>query len=110
MQVQQAGRPLNVVIVGSWYVNPGWRLVDRAGQPASYPGIAADYRRAFATLEGLPCDIFLGAHAAYFGMQAKLARINAGARENVWIDPAGYRAALAEREQAFETELKRQEN
>jgi metallo-beta-lactamase class B len=110
MQAKQAGRSLNVVIVGSWNVNPGWRLVDRPDLPASYPGIAADYRRTFATLKGLQCDVFLGAHGAYFGMLAKLDRIKAGARENVWIDPAGYQAAMAEREQAFETELKRQEN
>ncbi|HMH30491.1 MAG TPA: subclass B3 metallo-beta-lactamase [Steroidobacteraceae bacterium] len=110
MRVTEAGRPLNVVIVGSWNVNPGWRLVDRPDQPASYPGIAADYRRTFATLKGLQCDVFLGAHGAYFGMLAKLDRIKAGANENVWIDPAGYQAAVAGREQAFETELKRQEN
>jgi metallo-beta-lactamase class B len=109
LQEKEAGRPLNVVIVGSWNVNPGWRLVDRLDQPASYPGIAADYRRAFATLKALQCDVFLGAHGAYFGMLAKLDRIKAGARENVWIDPAGYQTAVAEREQAFETELKRQE-
>jgi metallo-beta-lactamase class B len=110
MQVKEAGRSLNVVIVGSWNVNPGWRLVDRPDQPASYPGIAADYRRTFATLKGLQCDVFLGAHGGYFGMLAKLDRVKAGARENVWIDSAGYQAAVAEREQAFETELKRQEN
>jgi metallo-beta-lactamase class B len=110
MQVKEAGRPLNVVIVGSWNVNPGWRLVDRPEQPASYPGITADYRRTFATLKGLPCDIFLGAHGVYFGMLAKLDRIKAGANEAVWIDPEGYQAAVAEREQAFESELKRQEN
>jgi metallo-beta-lactamase class B len=109
MQVKQAGRPLNVVIVGSWNVNPGWRLVDRPDQPASYPGIAADYRRTFATLKGLQCDIFLGAHGAYFAMLAKLDRIKAGAKDDVWIDPAGYQAAVAEREQAFATELERQE-
>jgi metallo-beta-lactamase class B len=110
MQVKQAGRPLNVVIVGSWNVNPGWRLVDLPGQPASYPGIAADYRRTFATLKGLQCDVFLGAHGAYFLMLEKLDRIKAGASEAVWIDPSGYQAAVAEREQAFETELKRQEH
>jgi metallo-beta-lactamase class B len=110
MQVKEAGRPLNVVIVGSWNVNPGWRLIDRPDQPASYPGIAADYRRTFATLKGLQCDIFLGAHGAYFAMLAKLDRIKAGAKENVWIDPAGYQAAVAEREQAFQTELERQES
>jgi metallo-beta-lactamase class B len=110
MQVKEAEHTLNVVIVGSWNVNPGWRLVDRPEQPASYPGIAADYRRTFATLKGLQCDVFLGAHGAYFGMLAKLDRIKAGADEKVWIDPAGYRAAVAERELAFETELERQEH
>jgi metallo-beta-lactamase class B len=110
MHMTEAGRPLNVVIVGSWNVNPGWRLVDRPGQPASYPGIAADYRRTFATLKALQCDVFLGAHGAYFGMLAKLDRIKAGANENVWIDTRGYQDAVAEREQAFEKELKRQEN
>jgi metallo-beta-lactamase class B len=110
MQVKEAGRPLNVVIVGSWNVNPGWRLVDHADKPASYPGIADDYRHTFAVLKDLPCDIFLGAHGAYFNMLGKLARIKNGAKENVWIDPKGYRAAVAEREQAFAAELKRQED
>jgi metallo-beta-lactamase class B len=110
LKEKEAGRPLNVIIVGSWNVNPGWRLVDRPSQSASYPKIADDYRRTFALLETLPCDIFLGAHGAYFGMLAKLDRIKAGAQENVWIDPQGYRAAVAERKQAFEVELKRQEN
>jgi metallo-beta-lactamase class B len=110
LQVKEAGQVLNAVIVGSWNVNPGFRLVDRAEQPASYPGIAADYRRTFMVLKGLPCDLFLGAHGAYFGMLEKLARIKVGATENVWVDPTGYHAAVAEREQAFETELKRQEN
>ena len=110
LKEKEAGRSLNVVIVGSWNVNPGWRLVDRPSQSASYPKIADDYRRTFALLETLPCDIFLGAHGAYFGMLAKLERIKAGAHENVWIDPQGYRAAVAERKQAFEAELKRQEN
>jgi metallo-beta-lactamase class B len=110
LQVKDAGRTLNVVIVGSWNVNPGFRLVDRPGQPASYPGIAEDYRRTFSKLAGLPCDIFLGAHGAYFGMLAKLDRIKSGAQENVWIDHPGYMAAVAERQQAFEAELKRQQD
>ena len=103
------GKPRDVVIVGSWNVNDGFRLVDRPGHPASYPGIAADYQHTFAVLKTLPCDIFLGAHGAYFDMPAKLERMKAGADQSVWIDPAGYRAAVAEREQAFLTELQRQQ-
>ncbi len=110
LRVQEGGRPLNVVIVGSWNVNPGFRLVDRPGQSASYPGIAEAYRRTFAVLKALPCDVFLGAHGAYFDMLAKLDKIKSGATGDIWIDPQGYRAAVAEREQAFQTELKRQEN
>jgi metallo-beta-lactamase class B len=107
MRAPLNGRIRDVVIVGSWNVNPGYRLVDRPGQPASYPGIAADFARSFVIWKGLPCDVFLGAHGDYFAMQAKLAQ--AGAGESVWIDPEGYRAAVAERQQAFEAELKRQQ-
>jgi metallo-beta-lactamase class B len=107
MKVQQGGKTLDAVIVGSWNVNPGFRLVDTRGQPASYPGIADDYRQTFAVLKKLPCDIFLGAHGAYFNMTAKLAKVPQGG-ESVWIDPAGFRAAVAEREKAFEAELRKQ--
>ena len=108
MKVKQNGKTLDAVIVGSWNVNPGFRLVDKAQQPASYPGIAADYRKTFALLKKLPCDIFLGAHGAYFNMLDKLER-SEKTGESVWIDPQGYRAAVAEREQAFETEFRRQQ-
>ena len=99
-----------MVIVGGWYVNPGYRPVDRPGQAASYPGIAGDYERTFAVLKNLPCDVFLGAHGMYFNMLEKLSKVRAGSTENVWVDPLGYQAAVAEREQAFETELKNQRN
>jgi hypothetical protein len=37
----------------------------------------------------LPCDIFLGAHGQYFGLQEKLARLPKEG-SSVWIDPQGY--------------------
>ena len=111
MKAKQGSKTLDVVIVGSWNVNPGFRLVDKPGQPASYPGIADDYRHTFALLKKLPCDIFLGAHGAYFNMLDKLSRAGSGpAGESVWIDAQGFQAAVAEREQAFETELHKQES
>ncbi len=109
MRVTDGGRPRDVVIVGSWNVNSEFRLVDRPERRASYPGIAADYQRTFSVLKGLPCDIFLGAHGGYFGMLAKLERAKAGDKD-AWVDPAGYRAAVAERQRAFEAELRRQES
>lgn len=104
MQTVDGGRKLNVVIVGGWGPNPGVRLVASKGKPASYPGIAADYDRAFAELAALPCDIFLGAHGVYFDLLAKLDRV---AKEGnaVWVDPGGYKKALAEHEAAYRKEL-----
>jgi metallo-beta-lactamase class B len=110
LKVKQGTRTLNAVIVGSWNVNPGFRLVDKPGKPASYPHIADDYRHSFSVWKQLPCDIFLGAHGVYFDMLAKLDRIKAGAGQEVWIDPQGYRDKVAERETAFQTELKLQGN
>jgi metallo-beta-lactamase class B len=97
------------VIVGSWNVNDSFRLVDRPGRPASYPGIAQDYEHSFAVLKGLKCDVFLGAHGGYFDMLPKLQKAQAGAGESAWIDPQGYKAAVDERQRAFEAELKRQQ-
>jgi metallo-beta-lactamase class B len=99
----EAGRMLHVVIVGSPNVNPGYKLVHNP----TYPRIAADYRHQFEVLKSLPCDIFLGAHGGYFDLAEKYPRFKAGDRD-AFIDPSGYKAYVADREQAFETELKKQ--
>jgi metallo-beta-lactamase class B len=101
---QAGGRPLNVVIVGGWAANPGVRFVPVDGKPASYPTIAADFDHAFATLHALPVDIFLGAHGIYFDLLPKLARVPTEG-SSVWIDPAGYHRALAEKEATYRKEL-----
>ena len=104
---EPAGVLRNVVIVGSWSVNPGYRLGGVQGKPPSYPGIASDYTMTFAALHALKCDIFLGAHGSYFDMLAKLKRM-AAEGDKVWIDPEGYQRAVAEHEHAFEAEFQRQ--
>jgi metallo-beta-lactamase class B len=102
MQVSDGGRMLNAVIVGSPNVNAGYVLVNNK----TYPGIAADYVKTFAVLKATPVDLFLGAHGAYFNLKDKLPKL--GGATNPFIDPAGYRAYVAEREQAFEKELTKQ--
>jgi metallo-beta-lactamase class B len=98
------GRRMQVVIVGSPNVNPGYILVGNK----AYPQIASDYEHGFRVLRSLPCDIFLGAHGGYFGLVEKYARWKTGDK-NAFVDPAGYKAYIAGREQAFEAELHRQE-
>jgi metallo-beta-lactamase class B len=102
-KVSDGGKSYDVVIVGSPNVNPGYKLVGNA----QYPQIAQDYERTFNVLKTLPCDVFLGAHGDYYGMEAKFARIKPGGA-NPFIDGEGYKSYVAEREQAFREELKRQ--
>lgn len=99
----EGGRKLHVVIVGSPNVNPGYKLVGNT----LYPQIADDYRHEFQVLNSLPCDIFLGAHGGYFGLKEKYDRWKAGDR-NAFIDPEGYKTYIADRQQAFEAEYKKQ--
>jgi metallo-beta-lactamase class B len=63
----------------------------------------------FRILKSLPCDVFLGAHGNYYGMEAKYARMKEGAA-NPFIDPDGYKSYVAEREQTFRTELAKQKD
>lgn len=105
LQVRDAGKTHNVVIVGSTNVNPGYKLVNNT----LYPQIAQDYERTFRVLKSLPCDVFLGAHGSYYGMEAKYARMKPGA-PNPFIDPDGYKKFLAQKEQDFRQELAKQES
>jgi len=104
MQVREDGRTLNVVVIGSPNVNAGYVLVGNK----NYPQIADDYVKTFARLKSLPCDVFLGAHGAYFGLKAKYAKLKAEAT-NPFIDPDGYKAYVAERNETFQKEWARQQ-
>jgi metallo-beta-lactamase class B len=104
MDETEAGKTFHVVIVGSPNVNPGYKLVNNK----TYPQIAADYEQGFRVLHGLPCDIFLGAHGGYFDLISKYDRWKRGDK-NAFVDPGGYKAYIADREQAFLVELRRQQ-
>ena len=103
MKVREGGKTYDVVIVGSPNVNPGYKLVDNA----RYPTIASDYEQTFRVLNSLPVDIFLGAHGSYFDMGKKYERWKAGDKD-AFVDPAGYKAYVADREAAFRRELAQQ--
>ena len=104
MKISDGGKSYNVVIVGSPNVNPGYKLVNNK----AYPQIAQDYERMWHVLKTLPCDIFLGAHGEYFGMEEKYARTKQGGA-NPFIDPEGYKEYIAQKEAEFYAELKKQQ-
>ncbi|HSI62545.1 MAG TPA: subclass B3 metallo-beta-lactamase [Candidatus Saccharimonadia bacterium] len=103
MQVEENGKKLNAVIIGSPNVNPGYILVNNK----EYPGIATDYEKTFRVLKELPVDLFLGAHGSYYDMENKVKKLE-GATTNPFIDPAGYKAYVEDREQAFLKEWEKQ--
>ena len=102
-RVVDQGRALNVVVIGSPNVNPGYKLVDND----EYPLIAEDYCKTFEVLKSLPCDIFLGAHGDYYNMFAKFEQIK-GSQKNPFIDPDGYMAYVELKEKAFQKTQKEQ--
>src|SRR5579859_5283557 len=100
MKVQDGGKSYDVVIVGGPNVNEGYELVNNV----AYPQIASDFENGFRVLRSLHCDVFLGAHGGYYGMEEKYARMKDGGA-NPFIDPTGYESYVKEREQAFLAEL-----
>lgn len=80
-------RSKNVVIVGSPTVPKEYKLT---------PEIAAQYRRTFAVLKSLLCDIFLGSHGSFFDLADRIAG------RKSFVDPARYRAFVDSQERAFE--------
>lgn len=103
MDVRDGGKTYLAVIVGSPNVNTGYQLVNNA----SYPDIAKDFAETFRVLKSLKCDLFLGAHGSYYGLDAKYPKLKPGAA-NPFVDPDGYRAYITEREQYYLKVLKEQ--
>ena len=106
LKAQDNGKTYDVVIIGSFGTNPGFRLVNNA----DVPDIAAEFERAFKVAHSLPCDVPLGSHPAMYNLDEKYARLAKGG-PNPFIDPAGYtlevdiaeamfRAVLAEQQKA----------
>lgn len=80
---------------------PGYRLI---GNPA-YPNIVGDFEASFGKWRRLPCDLFLGAHGSYFGLERKRELMRKG-RRNPFVDPRGCRSFLAKAEKAVGDQLK----
>ena len=105
MTVNEGGRDRPAVIIGSPNVNRGYKLVNNA----KYPEIAADFAKTFRLLKSLPCDLFLGAHGNYYGLDEKYPRLKANPARNPFLDPEGYRTYIESKQKAYREELARQQ-
>lgn len=102
--VEEGGKKYDVVFVGSMSINPGVHLVNF--QP--WPDIAAVYARSFKSLKSLHCDVFLGPHASFFEMEAKVQLMSDKGKANPFIDPEGYRNYIATFEKSYNEQLQRE--
>ena len=101
MVVHEGSHTWNVVIAGGFAALSSYRLVDVPGRPASYPGILKDFEDGFALQRSLPCDIFLGAHGAYFNMLDKVARMPKEG-PSVWLNAEQYQQMLDDSQRKIE--------
>ena len=81
----------------------------RASAPLTRPYSVSTSPLRNCQKEALPTDVFLGAHGSYYDMAAKYPKLKDGG-ENPFIDTAGYKTYIAEREAAFKEELKKQQD
>ena len=98
--VTEGGRTYRVLIANMGTINPGVKLL---GEP-NYAGIAEDYAKTFARQKALGCDIFLSSHAAQYGLHRKYKPGDAY-DPGRFVDPEGYRKAVAGAEAAYRKQL-----
>jgi len=99
--IGEGGRRLNVAIMPSIGVNEGVRVFNNP----NYPNIAEQYQSTFRRLKTIPCDVFLGPHGRQYNLEEKYARMQAGAAQNPFIDPAGCRQYVDNAEARFMKQL-----
>ena len=101
--VEEDGKKYEVVFVGSMSINPGVHLVNYS----AWPNIAEAYAKSFQILKSLRCDVFLGPHAPFFNMEAKVGML-ANAKSNPFIDPDGYRNYITSFEKLYNEQLQKE--
>jgi metallo-beta-lactamase class B len=85
-----------VLIANMGSINPGTLMVGNK----KYPQISEDYARTFREQKKLECDIFLSAHASQYRLHDKW-KPGQAYRPDTFVDPEGYKAAVARAEAAY---------
>ena len=98
--VREGGRDYRVLIANIGTINNGVRLTANA----KYPAIADDYARTFERQKQLVCDVFLASHAGQYGLHTKYTPGMPYSPDR-FVDPEGYRRAVAGAEAAYRKQL-----
>ena len=78
----------------------GYRFSDPA-----HRAVVAAFRRSFAIMRALPCDILISAHPEQSGGDERFRRFQAGQRPNPFVDANACRAYADQTERRLETRL-----
>jgi metallo-beta-lactamase class B len=82
-----------------------YRFTDAAHAP-----VVASFRRGFAAMRALPCDILLISHPDQFGLDERYRRAQAGERPNPLIDANACRAYADRAEQKLDDRLAKEKS
>ena len=103
LKAQEEGKTYDVVIIGSFGTNPGFKLVNNTDAPH----IAEEFERTFKVARSLPCDVPLGSHPGMYNLEQKYAQLGKGGT-NPFIDPEGYKLEVDIDEAMFRAVLAEQ--
>jgi len=98
--VPEDGHDYRVLIANLPSINPGVTLLKNP----KYPNIMADYAHTLAMQKELHPEIFLASHASQFSLHRKYQPGDAY-QVTRFVDPAGYRAAVAGLQAAFDAQV-----
>jgi metallo-beta-lactamase class B len=94
MRIPEGGKTYDVLIACGGLQEDA-RLVNNK----NYPDIADAWAQSIKTFKSLPVDVFLGAHSWFWDLAGKHAKL--GGKTNPYIDPAGYKAWVANTEKNY---------
>ena len=86
-------------------INPGTILIGNK----KYPQIADDYARTYREQKKLDCDVFLSSHASQYRLHDKW-KPGQAYNPNTFVDPEGYKAAVARAESVYSEWLVKEKN
>ena len=100
LQVTENGRDYDVAIANMGTINAGKRLV----VDPTYPGVAEDFARTFASQKAMDVDVWVSAHGGQYGLHDKYEPRQAYSPET-FVDPQGFLAAIEALEEAYLEQL-----
>lgn len=100
MQVTEDGRDYNVVVANMGTINEGKRLV----VDPTYPGVAEDFARTYASQKAMDVDVWVAAHGGQYGLLDKYQPGQAYSPDT-FVDPEGFLAEVERLERIYEEQV-----